>query len=133
MRHTEYLTNAFRPHYLESEFKRLVPADSFDLLVGTGLSGTLALATLRARLGVEIAILRKDRDDTHSRYKLESTADPEGARWIFVDDLIDMGDTRARVTTHMAGYNGSVYVGDFLYSPSNVRTTKHAKFKKAPK
>ncbi len=129
MSHSQYLTRAFDPDYLESEFKRLVvsdPAVEYDVLVGIGLSGALALSALRARIpDLPIAIIRKDRDSEHATYRIESTIDLDfsrNTRWIFVDDLISSGETLRKVKRTMAArYPSSKYAGTFLYNPSTYR------------
>lgn len=130
MSHSTYLSHAFDADYLEREFKRLIlsdPAIEYDLLVGTGLSGSLSLSALRARLGVDIAIVRKPGDSEHAHYKIESTRDPYGAKWLFVDDLISSGATQSRVIRAMEGQQGE-FKGSFLWNPPDGYVSDHAKF-----
>lgn len=133
MSHSQYLTRAFDPDYLEREFKRLVsddPAVDYDVLVGTGLSGALALSALRARIpGLPIALIRKASDSEHAMYQVESTIElqSEPVRWLFVDDLVSSGSTLDRVKRVMrAQFPGSKYVGRFLYNPSTFRVSNEA-------
>lgn len=133
MSHSLYLTRAFDADYLEREFKRLVLDDpavaldiNNDILVGTGLSGALSLSALRARLGVEIAIVRKHGDSDHAHYSIESTLELFDRRWLFVDDLISSGSTQVRVQKAMKPYGGQ-YLGEFLYNPPDGYVATSAK------
>lgn len=111
-----YLKNVlYRPQMLADKFEEKVNVQ-FDVLVGTGISGVSALMVLRSLLNVNIAILRKSGEMSHSPYKVENT-DPDfmapNRKWIFVDDLIDSGRTFKRVADQFGKIN---CVGAFLYS-----------------
>jgi hypothetical protein len=62
----------------------------FDTIVGTGLSGTLPMMTLRQKFKCEQLIIRKPGANSHSYYKAEGTL---GSRWLFIDDFISSGKT----------------------------------------
>jgi orotate phosphoribosyltransferase-like protein len=90
----------------------------YDTLVGTGLSGTLVVPVLARELGKFWLIARKPNDGSHSMYRAEGQL---GARWVFVDDQIDSGETRDRVirtVTSHANHFGHIteHVGTFLYN-----------------
>jgi orotate phosphoribosyltransferase len=82
-------------------------------LVGTGLSGTIAVSILGYSLNKPFAIVRKDLRSTHSYRRIEGAIEGD---WVFVDDLIDSGATKRRVLrTVRRSYPEARYVGDFLY------------------
>lgn len=66
----------------------------FDTLVGTGMSGALIVPNLARILKCNWFIVRKPSEKAHSSNIGEGTL---GQRWLFVDDLIDMGETFNRV------------------------------------
>lgn len=63
-------------------------------MVGTGMSGALAIPLLAKEYGCPWAIVRKESDQRHSCSRIEGTI---GQWWMFVDDLTSTGDTRERV------------------------------------
>jgi hypothetical protein len=65
----------------------------FDTFVGSGLSGTIAATILGRAMRKHFAIVRKSTGDCHSSSMVEGNL---GERWIFVDDLVSTGRTRAR-------------------------------------
>ena len=97
----------------------------FDTLVGTGLSGSLALPMLAHRLGKHFVIVRKDNDDSHhGGGRLVGTL---GHRWVFFDDFVASGRTKQRVYSKIEqarvpgpwdrdqSHFDTEYVGDYLY------------------
>jgi adenine/guanine phosphoribosyltransferase-like PRPP-binding protein len=95
----------------------------YDTLIGTGLSGALAVPALARAVGCSWAVVRKDGDCSHSGNAVEGTV---GRRWVFVDDLISSGDTRARVRAAMQLFSEmndfeTEYVGDYLYYGNQFR------------
>lgn len=90
-----YLSAAFVDDfgpYAEHATKQLKDVD-YDTMIGTGLSGALVVPRLARALGKYWAIVRKE-DGSHSTNKVEGKI---GQSWIFVDDVVDSGDTQARV------------------------------------
>lgn len=89
--HAAYLDHPFlgRDKIVRQAKKHLNP-DRFDTLVGRGMSGALVVPTLAHALKKNFVIVRKPNDGSHSGYDVEGAL---GARWIFVDDLIDSGET----------------------------------------
>lgn len=61
-----------------------------NMIFGRGLSSTMLLPALAAKLNVEWAVVRKG-ERTHSSYKVEASKWREHTRTVFVDDLIDTG------------------------------------------
>lgn len=87
-------------------------------LVGTGLSGTLAVPALARRLGTLWGIVRKEHSPHDSRLFVGSIMD----QWIFVDDFVSSGATMRRVVQVVEGLrteSGSryptTYLGQFMY------------------
>lgn len=72
---------------------------NFDTLVGTGLSGSLAIARLAPYLKKHALIIRKPNDGTHADYQL--AYGKVGKRWLFIDDFISSGATKRRVIEAM--------------------------------
>lgn len=106
-----------------SKFRDKMRTVDYDTLIGTGLSGALAVPTLARAVGCSWAIVRKDGDGSHSGNAVEGTV---GRRWVFVDDLISTGQTRLRVRESMAQFSvdnrfDTDYVGDYLYYGNQFR------------
>ena len=103
MSHVSYLSN-LTPERFGKTVKRMVKtiAEKFPtatVLAGRGLSGSMIIPTLAAKLKLQWAIARKEK--THSDFKVEASeveGDVEGKAYIvFVDDLIDTGNTYRQV------------------------------------
>lgn len=115
--HAGYLREAFRPaEDICADARAYLDGVQFDTLVGTGLSGALVVPLLANGLSCHFLIVRKD-DGAHSMHGCEGTL---GARWVFVDDLIDSGATERRVHNsvrdHAARNNHTTaYAGAYLY------------------
>lgn len=88
----------------------------FDTIVCTGLSGTLFGLTLAHRMNKMLLIVRKRGAHTHSAYPVEGQL---GRSWLFVDDLVDSGDTRLTVINAVAKivppHIEVKFVGQYLY------------------
>jgi len=108
----------------ESLVNQLVAAgisrDSFPSLslIGTGLSGTLAVPHLARHLGSLWGIVRKEISPHDSRLFVGAVED----RWIFVDDFVSSGATQRRVMDVISGLRtddgqryDTTYVGRFCY------------------
>lgn len=116
---SSYMSDVHNPDQLMRIALDLLEGIRFDTLVGTGLSGALAVPELARRFGVNYLIVRKPNDGTHSWLPVEGKL---GRRWVFVDDLIASGATFGRVWDAMnrlldkhSGYFRSEFVGAMLY------------------
>lgn len=89
-----YMDEVHKPELLLSLANDFLEGVEFDTLVGTGLSGTIAVTDLARRLGKNYLVVRKPNDGTHSHLPVEGKL---GKRWLFVDDLVSTGSTFARV------------------------------------
>jgi hypothetical protein len=124
-----YLNALFRDHerVVDNAIEALSPhRGAFDLLVGTGLSGTALVGTLARVLQKKFAIVRKG-EKCHSQQQVEGCVSP-GDRWIWIDDFTCSGKTQARVHHMMStevftyGKDGKVpvpvvYAGRYLWVP----------------
>ncbi|QFG10438.1 phosphoribosyl transferase [Mycobacterium phage Anthony] len=112
-----YLRMVADPDLLEQTARLRIPADlEYDTLVGTGLSGTIAVTELARRLGKKYLIVRKPNDGSHSYLKVFGTL---GRRWMFVDDLVGSGKTMSRcfdMVNNVSNRFSTEFVGTFLYS-----------------
>lgn len=114
-----YMNKVHNPEFLLDEFNALVPKDlKFDTLVGSGLSGTIAVTELARRLDKHYLVVRKENDGTHSAHPVEGKL---GKRWLFVDDTVSSGRTFCRVWNvidklrYSRGFS-TEYVGRVLYT-----------------
>ena len=104
----------------------------YDTMIGTGLSGSLVIPRLAERLGKHYAIVRKPGEPSHA-YAKNNIEGHIGKRWIFVDDFIGTGKTRAFVMKQVEEFmkrhrNVSLprtrreftteYAGSYLYNSS---------------
>lgn len=97
--HASYLSPIFRdPALVTRDAARELANVDFDTIIGSGISGALAVQMLAKELGVHYAIVRKPNDGTHSMNIVEGRI---GRRWVFVDDLIASGKTLRRVIDSM--------------------------------
>lgn len=94
--HTGYMDSALfdLPEVIEDSKKALAKVD-FDTMVGTGFSGGIVIPALALAMGKDFMLVRKETDDSHHGYG--RLLGQLGQRWIFVDDFISSGHTRARV------------------------------------
>lgn len=104
--------------------KTILEPIEFDTVVGTGLSGSLFGLTLAHTMDKNLLIIRKPGAKSHSHRRAEGTL---GKRWIFVDDLVDTGETLCRVKGEVLKFRRldiprneprfkSEYVGRYLYN-----------------
>jgi orotate phosphoribosyltransferase len=90
----------------------------FDTLVGTGFSGGVVVPALALAMGKKFVLIRKETDDSHhGKGKILGQL---GARWVFVDDLVSSGRTRARVIEKIAraakdSSAATEMIGQYLY------------------
>jgi orotate phosphoribosyltransferase len=98
---------------VDGAFEDLAEVD-FDTMVGMGLSGALVVPVLARALGKHWVIVRKEGVKSHSTFS--RLAGELGQRWIFVDDFVGVGGTRAEVmkaiTEDVERHNGYAYEGD---------------------
>lgn len=113
-----YLGNAFGDDLVPNA-RLLLNGIEFDTMIGTGVSGTSVAPVLARALGVGFCIVRKDSDwkNSHSSAKVEGYL---GRRWLFVDDLISMGNTLSRVLVAIESIPTwrTEFVGAYLYGTS---------------
>lgn len=99
------------------EARAALQSVDYDTLVGTGLSGSLAIPLLARFLRKRWMIIRKPQDGSHS-----GTHEGQlGRRWLFVDDFISTGATRKRVMNGVRKMSQSsswktTYVGTYTYN-----------------
>lgn len=92
---SSYLAKAFDPtHELVEAMLKTITGVEFDTMIGRGTSGLLVVPLLARALDKHFAIVRKPNDASHKETDIEGTI---GDRWIFVDDFVSTGNTRARV------------------------------------
>lgn len=94
-----------------------------DTLIGRGISGALSAQLIATATGLNYAVVRKEGESAHSYRRVEGRV---GRRWLFVDDLIDTGETlKATVTavntlSNTEGWKTSLQ-GAFLYNAGSLR------------
>ena len=120
MSHAGYLHLPIRePKLLVSRVKELPEQiGGFDAVVGCGMSGAMAASIVGCDLGLRFCVVRKKSDiNTHSCTRFEGNMQ-KGDRWIFLDDLIDSGDTFRFVYDMMKSQTVGNYkfVGAYLYT-----------------
>ena len=95
----------------------------FDTIVCTGISGIIFAVPLAQRLNKKIAIVRKDRDGTHSNNEIESNCfKGEFGRCLIVDDLVSSGATVKRIKRIVRKNSPKVkFVGVYLYNDNYFR------------
>ena len=79
---------------IETISEALDDAD-FDTIVGTGFSGGVVIPALALSMGKKFVLIRKEGDDSH--HGPGRLVGQLGERWVFVDDFVSSGRTRARV------------------------------------
>ena len=116
---TYYMDDALfdLPRVIKEAQEKLADVD-FDTLVGTGFSGGIVIPALALAMGKKFVLIRKENDDSHhGKGRLLGQL---GEKWIFVDDFIARGTTRARVIEKVedAAFWAGVStrcVGQYLY------------------
>jgi len=126
MSHVSYLSN-LTPDKFNATVERMVKLikehyPTANVLAGRGLSSSMIIPALAAKLKLQWAIVRKGK--THSDYKVEVSerqCDKDGKAYVvLVDDLIDTGNTYRRVKkTVRSKYNEinveAVFLGAACY------------------
>ncbi len=127
LKHLNYLTEAItgQGHIVVAAQRSLKDVE-FEGFVGMGLSGSMIAPLLAFVMGKRFAIVRKrDRAQSHSAtaHGIESGL-KAGDRWLFCDDFISGGQTRATVVERIREHHvGHVeYVGDYLYAAGGYTT-----------
>ncbi|WP_280429118.1 phosphoribosyltransferase [Nocardia brasiliensis] len=113
----------YEPDKAISDAKTVLKDIRFDTLVGTGLSGALMIPTLARALSVDFLLIRKPNDGSHARSKCEGRL---GEKWLFVDDLIETGETLRRVYHEVgeaatARGHATRFIGAYLYESTRYR------------
>jgi len=108
---------------IESAKADLADVD-FDTIVGTGFSGGVVIPTLALALGKRFVLIRKEGDDSH--HGPGRLIGSLGERWVFVDDFVSTGSTRARVIEKvecgaMLEDHQTTHVGDYMYANKTNR------------
>lgn len=104
--------------------KRLKGVD-FDTFVVTGDSGLAVGVLLAWKMGKSLVVIRKPGAQCHD---WENFYGEIGSRWLFLDDLVETGDTRTRVIKDMSKIIrdheiSTVYVGQYEYANRYNRAT----------
>lgn len=89
-------------------------ADEFDAIIVTGMSGVLVGGPVTLATGKPLAILRKPTDDCHAYEKYINARCLSGARVLFLDDFISMGETRQRCDEFVTAWGGNMTC-EYLY------------------
>ena len=102
-----------------------------DTLVCTGMSGVIFASPLSLFMKTQLVIVRKDSDKNHSHRSIEANCEPDAlGNWIFIDDLIDTGDTQKRVHTAIKEWvedddpekeRVTKYLGHYLYEDNMLK------------
>lgn len=107
---------------IQSYGVRVTSLPEHDTLIGTGLSGSLAVALIGHAYEKLFAVLRKEDAHSHSSRVFEGRI---GTRWLFVDDFISSGKTKRRVLEKMKYHHPDVkYVGTWTYSRDEFTTSE---------
>jgi len=92
----------------------------YDTMVGTGLSGGLVIPILSKEFSTYFAIIRKEYS-SHTNQLFQGNI---GQRWIFVDDFVNTGATRNKVTDAVSDFcPETVFVGTYEYEHRSGRFT----------
>jgi adenine/guanine phosphoribosyltransferase-like PRPP-binding protein len=94
--------------------------ETFDAIVCTGVSGLLVAPAVAEALGKYLIVVRKEGEQCHSYNMVEAPDDMQcacvGVKWVFLDDLIDGGDTFHHVFAQMDRYSPfSECAGLYMY------------------
>ena len=100
-----YLSELLDVDYLSKAVKkaaRAVRKIKPDILIGTGISGTICATAVGQYVKLPVGILRKEDDNSHSSETFELPGHykfPDS--WFFIDDIIGSGDTFRKVIGFM--------------------------------
>lgn len=116
--HTPYFRHVYEnPDKVIDQARYVIGETDYDTMVGMGMSGALIIPLLARAFGKHWLIVRKE---SERRHDTSPTTGELGHRWIFVDDLIDSGNTRKfvyRTVMNVAARDSfeTKYVGAYLY------------------
>lgn len=120
--HCQYLSRTFDFPTLRKDARKALRGIEFDTIVGRGLSGALVIPRLADAFGCKWLMVRKPAEQSHSSWAVEGHL---GRRWLFVDDLIDSGETYRIVKDSIAEQAAATrprweteHVGAWLYDTS---------------
>lgn len=90
----DYMSLCFAPDEELKAYGATLPTDTFDVLVGRGVSGTVMVSRLAPILGKRFIVTRKPAENSHTGYEYEGNVPTTDTfRWTFVDDFISSGAT----------------------------------------
>lgn len=129
---SEYFGVVFDYDAMRENAIRALAGVEYDVLVGTGVSGTLGVGVLGALLNKPIAVVRKDLSSSHSSKIVEGHILP---RFIVVDDFTASGFTVERVRDIYAqdvlsSAQSPLYVGTYMYVTRNYHTELQGLFRR---
>lgn len=120
-RHGYYGSRALlqTPKELAEWLQPFIPVGlEFDTLVGTGLSGTIAIVKLATVWHVHTAFIRKPSESNHSTRIIEGSI---GNKWLFIDDIVSTGGTLNRCATMVTQIAPATRcVGGLLYGDTYI-------------
>lgn len=96
---SDYFGVVFDYDAMRENAVRALAGVEYDVLVGTGVSGTLGVGVLGALLNKPIAVVRKNTNSSHSKLLVEGHMLP---RFVVLDDFMASGDTVRRVREEYA-------------------------------
>lgn len=92
---------------------------NIDTIVCRGFSGAVVAPVVAYELGVNWALVRKERDSTHSPRLIEGSVD---GKYIILDDFISTGETVNKIIWDVAHYHPHAEcLGVYLYDESWLR------------
>lgn len=130
-KHTEYLDSFLnckrRKAYLKAAMKTLSRYD-YDAIAFSGNSGAMIGGALAAMTGKVPILVRKDREDSHSRLSVEGyfPCTNVRAKYVVVDDFVYSGYTVRRIVRLIEGVYPQMECVGFLEFDRSRRTTKRA-------
>lgn len=88
-----------------------------DLLVGTGISGTVPLMALSIKTGIPFCVVRKTTEGTHATSCIEANIPyPSCNQFLIIDDILESGKTLNRIIEMMKDeMPAAVCAGAILY------------------
>lgn len=94
--------------------------DRVDLIVGTGISGTLLLIPVSLKSGIRCGVVRKQNSGSHSGRKIETGTYDDIGRYVIIDDFVESGETVERIIKTITKIHPqSECVGIILYQIGN--------------
>ena len=84
------------------------PVDEFDGIVVQGMSGVIPAVPVSLALNKPLVVIRKSTDKCHDDRHININQVTPDSRWLFLDDFVSCGDTRARVQSAIRLAGGMV-------------------------